>query len=621
MAITREQFEVLVARLEEKARKNPVAYRLRVIALACVGYGYLALVLWLLFVLFLVTLASVVYLKAVALKIAIPLGAFLWLSAKALWVRLDPPQGRRVRRGDAPALFALIDELRRTLRSSRFHRVLVTDDFNASVTQIPRLGIFGLHRNYLTVGLPLMKFMTTEQFKAVLAHEFGHLAGGHGRFSNWIYRLRISWARLLHVLESRKSWGSFLFKPFFERYAPYFNAYSFPLARANEYEADRAAARLTSPRALAESLTASNVIGSYLGERYWPGIQRKADELPQPSFSPFSGMAQGMASGIEESAASEWVERAMARKTGVDDTHPALPDRLAAIGETPHLGLPAPGQSADRLLGAALPGITEEFDRRWREAIQPSWQKRHREVQESRARLAELEKRAASGAQLTLDETYSRAKLTEEHGAGHDAALEQFRALYARWPEEPVAWIALGRRLLLRDDESGFAMVERAMQKDEQFIVAGCEVLRDYCWRKGRKEQAHAWHARMVERARTLEAARAERSQVTLKDKFERHGLPDDVIEGLRRQLAAVQGLKKAYLVRKLVYNLPQQPCYVLGHVARGFLWNRKKAIADVQRQIVEKVLFPVQVLVMSVEGVNYRFGRKLRFMRGSRIF
>lgn len=622
MAITHEQFNALVARLEGEARRSPAAYRLRVIALAFAGYAYLALILAFLFVLLLIALGSAIYLKALALKIVLPLGAFIWVALKALWVRLSPPEGYPLKREDAPALFTLVDELRSKLRSPRFHRILVTDEFNAGVTQVPLFGVLGWHRNYLTIGLPLMKSMTPDQFKAVLAHEFGHLAGGHGRISNWIYRLRMSWARLLDALEQRKSWGSFLFQPFFNRYAPYFSAYSFPLARANEYEADAASARLVSPRTAAEALTAVNVIGSYLRERYWPTIHRKADELPRPSFAPYSDMGKGLVTEIEEKSAREWLDHAMARPTDADDTHPALADRLEAIGEAPHLALPAPGRGADGLLGSALSRIAEEFDHRWRENIQPSWEERYREVQDSRSQLAELDAHAAAQGELTLEETYRRAKLTEEFGAGPDAALEQFRALHARWPDEAVTCIALGRRLLLRDDESGFPLVERAVNEDDELILAGCEVLRDYCWRKERTEEAHAWHARLVERARTLEGAREERNQVTLKDKFERHGLPDSAIEELRKLLAAIPDLKKAYFVRKRVAHLPERPCYVLGHIVRGGFWpsQRKKLVARVQKHIVETVGFPGETLVLSLEGANYRVGRKLRFMRGSRI-
>ena len=59
-----------------------------------------------------------------------------------------------------------------------------------------------------------------------------------------------------------------MFRPFFSRYVPYFSAVSFPLARANEYEADRNSARLTSPTAAAAALTTVNVLGNFLENRF-----------------------------------------------------------------------------------------------------------------------------------------------------------------------------------------------------------------------------------------------------------------------------------------------------------------------------------------------------------------
>src|SRR5262249_15114730 len=157
-------------------------------------------------------------------------------------------------------------------------------------------------RNTLLIGLPLMKALTREQLAAVLAHEFGHLAGGHGRLGNWVYRLRFGWARLAHALQARRSFGSFAFRPFFRWYAPYFSAVSFPLARANEYEADAASARLTSPTATAAALTGVNVIGTFLEARYWPDVHRKADEVAQPSFAPFTQMGEAIGAGIDADA-------------------------------------------------------------------------------------------------------------------------------------------------------------------------------------------------------------------------------------------------------------------------------------------------------------------------------
>src|SRR6185436_16016968 len=101
-----------------------------------------------------------------------------------------------------------------------------------------RFGMFGWRTNYLVVGLPLLKAIGPDEFRAVLAHEFGHLSGRHGKFSGWIYRQRESWIQILTRVHQERHYASFIFEWFLKWYAPYFNAYSFVLARAQEYEAD-----------------------------------------------------------------------------------------------------------------------------------------------------------------------------------------------------------------------------------------------------------------------------------------------------------------------------------------------------------------------------------------------
>ena len=112
----------------------------------------------------------------------------------------------QVRRSRSYCLRAVVRsfEIRRVLTSievPRVDHVLITDELNAAILQLPSLGIFGWHRNYLMIDLPLMKSLTREQFKAVLAHELSHLAKGHGIESHSIYRQRLRWSRLVAVLE------------------------------------------------------------------------------------------------------------------------------------------------------------------------------------------------------------------------------------------------------------------------------------------------------------------------------------------------------------------------------------------------------------------------------------
>lgn len=621
--MTHEQFVALVARLEETARRDPAGYRRRVVMLALLGYFYLVFILAILAALFLVALGSAFFLKALGVKIAFVVLAFIWVVVSALWIRFAAPEGIEVRRADAPALFAMIEKLRRALDTRRFDRVLVTSDFNAAALQRPRLGLFGWYRSYLLIGLPLMKSLTPAQLEAVLAHEFGHLAKGHGRISNWVYRLRLRLQRLLEVLQQGESAGQVLFRPFFSWYAPYFQAYSFPLARANEYEADAASARLTSPASITEALTTVEVLGRYLGERFWPEIHRQADDVPSPSFAPFATMGERFKAGVQAADSSRWLDDAMARKTTVDDTHPCLAERLQALRQEPRLAPVAKGESADALLGPSLERITVHFDTLWKEQIAPSWQQHHRAVQGGRRRLAELDALAAASAALPLDKAIERAHLTESHGAGGDAAFEQFRALGQRAPDDRLVGFLLGQRLLHRNDESGFPMVERAVGMDAQITIAAFEALRDFCWRRGATNDAHAWHAFAMQATQELALARAERARFDRSDKFEPHGLSDAAIAALREQLQAIPKLRKAYLARKIVKHLPERPLLVLAFsVTPWWGWKRERIVLHVQETILDSVAFPHQASVFCLDAnATYAYVvRKIRRLPGSRI-
>lgn len=619
--MTDEEFETLVGRLDQQAKRNPAGYRTRVLLMALLGNAYLGATLVLIALLVVAAAISVVWLKAAGAKIAIVLAAFLWLVLKALWVGIALPEGAQVTARDAPELFGMIEELRRALHSPRFHHVLVTDDFNAAVVQAPRLGFFGWYRNYLLIGLPLTKALTVEQFKAVLAHEFGHLSKGHGRTSNWIYRQRLRWSRLMAALEAAESWGDVLFRPFLRWYAPYFNAYSYPLARANEFEADVTSARLASGRAAAEALTAVNVVGSYLQERFWPQIAERVDEMPQPAFAPFSVMGTRVASEIDPASIEAWLAQALARKTTLDDTHPSLTERLGALGEKPALALPTPGAAADQLLGAALERITSQFDQRWHDGILPSWQQRHREVHEARGRLAEVEAKHATGAELSLQEAYDRAVLTGSVGNNPDGCIEQLRALQERAPDDSVLQYTLGAHLLGRDDDLGMVLLKRAMERDPWEIVRCCAALRDYCWRKGREEEAREWQRRMSERMALEHAANKEREKIRTSDKFERHNLDPAALAQIQAQLKTVSGLRKVYFVKKRVSHMPERAFYVMGFTIEGWLpWGKQDNAQLMARRIRESVQFPGETMIISVEGGNSAFGRKFRWMRGSRI-
>lgn len=254
----REDFDVLIRRLEGVSQKNSQRYFARVVGLVLLACGYLGLVLLGTLALSVATVAMVIFVpNALTIKLGLVglvlFGGLFWAIARGLWIWMEPPTGLAVTCEQSPELFALLDELRAALDCQPFHKVLLVGDHNAAVVQIPRLGLFGWHQNYLLLGLPLMQSLAPEEFKAVLAHEFAHSSRGHGRFGNWIYRVRRSWDRIFEQMARQGSGGGVVLTKFLNWFWPVFNAHAFVPSRANEYEADACSVRLAGADAAASA--------------------------------------------------------------------------------------------------------------------------------------------------------------------------------------------------------------------------------------------------------------------------------------------------------------------------------------------------------------------------------
>jgi Zn-dependent protease with chaperone function len=511
MAMTHEEYLEMVRRLEEYAGREPKKYALRVGALATLGYAYVLLVLavvaLLTCLLFRLTFMGGRFNFAV-LKFGWILLMLAWVVVRALWVRMPAPGGIRLTRAQAPRLFELADELAASLGAPRVHVLQIDGEYNASLAQVPRLGPFGWQRNYLTLGLPLMQALTPEQFRAVLAHELGHLSGNHGRFGSWVYRVRQTWVQLLVRLEREERWGAFAFTKFVNWFAPYFNAYSFVLARRHEYEADKAAARIAGAREAARALAAVEVKGAYLSEKYWPEIFGRADEQREPTSGAFAGMWPVLRSGPAAGDARQFLSRSLLVETGYEDTHPALAQRLGALGLAPEEcealaeEVAAAGEgvetAAEHYLGGLRGELSRRLDEEWVAKTAPAWRERHERAAKSRRRLAELEEKVRTQ-ELNDKEALSLAELTAEF-KGAEEAVPLLRELTGR--NKMVAAPAhslLGQILLAKEDESGVEHMQRAMAADHEYVPVACQVLYGYLRTHGREEEAETYRRKLIQ--------------------------------------------------------------------------------------------------------------------------
>jgi Zn-dependent protease with chaperone function len=619
--MTDAQFESLVTRLEPYARAHPASYRRRVIGLALMGDVYLWGVLLALLASVIALVWFIAVLKFVALKLIIVLAPIVWLLGKALWVVVPAPEGVPVKRGDSPGLFALIDDVQRQLNAPAFHHVLIDGDFNAGVVQAPKLGAFGWYTNYLIIGLPLLKSLTPEQFKAVLAHEYGHLAGGHAKLSNWIYRQRRRWSRLLVLLEARGGEGGILFMGFLKRYAPYLNAYSFPLARANEYEADAVAVSLTDARSMAQALTTVNVGGNYLSEKFWPDVYREASRVPAPEKTPYLKFSAQLHADESNLPRERWMQQAMQQSTSTADTHPALADRLLAIGASPELMTPEPGLSADQLLGAALDAITARLDADWSRRVEAGWRERFDQSSRDRDTLAAFDARRANGETLEFDDDFNRALLLDHASDDVPASITALHCLHDARPDAANVAIALGTRLLFLEDESGIPILAAVVEREPAHAIVCGQAMYDFYRRHGRTEDAELLAKRINECAAIQREADEERNAVRPSDSFISHGLSETALADLKRQFAAISDIAEVYLVQKLCTHLPEQLSYVVGFTINNkWLGGRDRKIASAMAALRAHVSFPRHTMIIAFDAGNQAYQKRMALIAGSRL-
>lgn len=386
-----DRYRPMVAELETLARARPSAYRRTVLWAVLLGYAFILAVLLGLALAALVAIWLVATLHAIAIAatLALILPFAAWYALIALWARSEPPKGHEVKRHQAPELFALIDRVRHGARSPRVQHVLITEAFNAAIVQKPRLGILGWPQNYLLLGLPLLQALSPEEVAAVVAHEFGHLAGAHGTWAGWIYRTRQTWARL--GSGHGRTWVAKMFQRFFTWYGPWFSARSFVLARHNEYHADRCSAEVAGSRHAASALTRVSIEGDRFA-RYWADLSRLNRVHETPVRLPYAALSLHFMQPPSPRDYNRALNVALSDETDMHDTHPCLADRLAALGEPMPQLAPVTRNAAGALLGDDLTArLIIAFDAAWWSQAQPVWEETFHQAQGLRRRLDELE--------------------------------------------------------------------------------------------------------------------------------------------------------------------------------------------------------------------------------------
>jgi Zn-dependent protease with chaperone function len=224
-----------------------------------------------------------------------------------------------------PALHALVDDVARQVGARVPRKLFLADQATAFISMKRRW--FGLRREAIVgVGFPMFALLSREELASVLAHEFGHHAGGDLTLGPWVYRTRSAIASAVDTLED----SAFFLDVPFRLYGQLFLRVSGAVSRQQELAADALAARTCGPEATARALHKAHVLAplwsAYLHHDVIPIIEKSVRVPLLEGFRAFLREKSWRAEILHD------IEEETRRPPSPWDSHPPFEERLRSLG-------------------------------------------------------------------------------------------------------------------------------------------------------------------------------------------------------------------------------------------------------------------------------------------------
>jgi Zn-dependent protease with chaperone function len=372
--------------------------------------------------------------------------------------------GPELKPDEHPELFAMLRDVAAATEQEMPREVYLIPEVNAYVSH---RGTFS-SRRIMGLGLALMQSVSIPQLRAIIAHEFGHYRNDDLAFAGWIYRTRVAMEKTTQRLAGLDVTFLVLYGPL-RMYAKLFVRITQAISRAQELVADRLAASVAS----AEDMVAALVLTQRAGYAYQSYYQ--GEVVPVLSWGFRAPFAAGFARFLGVPAISRSIDEQLDadldhEETDVDDTHPPLRVRAAALG-VPARGLDlSPDAPRAVSLLHDLPRLEAELVRgffarpdeapaldevTWEEAgtrvFLPGWQEnaaRHADAlrEFTAPRLADALPYLAKQVQASNDDERTFVA-TQAVGAAFAARLHDLGWMCDATPGKPIAFTRDGRTI------------------------------------------------------------------------------------------------------------------------------------------------------------------------------
>ena len=211
--------------------------------------------------------------------------------------RVDPGVRVEVTEAEQPNLFAFIRQLCKETGAPFPHKVFLTPDVNAAVSfDESMLNLVFPSKKNLIIGLGLVNRLNLTEFKAVLAHEFGHFSQNSMKLGSYVYTANrvvadvvygrdglddmLAAAQRTDIRIAIFAWifgaGLWVMRKGLDLLFRGINFAHASLSRQMEYNADLVAASVTGSDSLVFALARLDLAGDSLGQA-WTDLTAAAD--------------------------------------------------------------------------------------------------------------------------------------------------------------------------------------------------------------------------------------------------------------------------------------------------------------------------------------------------------
>lgn len=278
-----------------------------------------------------------------AIIIALGLGVALTLFAifNAIRKIIFPPPLKtmaiRIESREQPQFFEMVKEVALKTKTQIPDHVIVSSDCEFSVqnSKVITLDNNKLKGRILTISAPLLHFLTVDELKGILVHEFAHFSGKDTIFSNKIQPIYTGAIETIKsISESGNTWmtiPNLLPRIILSRYIDGFHRINMRISRGREFRSDLIAAEITGKnifgKALIKIIALSRIFNNLLSAS--EEVKKSFNFEANNFYLEFSKWMQQKPSLVEESKG-----QIIADESKIEDiynSHPALELRINNI--------------------------------------------------------------------------------------------------------------------------------------------------------------------------------------------------------------------------------------------------------------------------------------------------